>query len=76
MASYRTFPPVGPITDMSSDAERPQVADAVIEARLHSQHTGRNDGDIIQPGIEDRLRRIRESISVPPVVSVSHHIPL
>src|SRR5262249_24275020 len=51
---------------------RRQCIGCRLPESLHSQHTGRNDGDIIQPGIEDRLRRIRDSISVSPVVSVSH----
>src|SRR5262245_21465969 len=51
-----------------------QCIGCCLPERLHSQQSCRNDGDLIQSSIEDRLRWVRDSISVPPVVSVSHNV--
>jgi hypothetical protein len=39
---------------------------------LKWQHTCRNDRDVIQPGVHQSLWRIRQSVSVCSVISVSH----
>src|SRR3954449_8455148 len=51
-----------------------QRIDLLFQERSQWQHTGRNDRDIIQPGFQNRLWWVCESIPVSPVVCVSHHI--
>ena len=48
-----------------------QCIDLLLQCCRQGQHAGRNNGDIIEPGFQQRLGRIRYDISVSPVVSVN-----